>query len=612
MRRLLAGLAAIALAAIPLSAALPATASVPHPVSPGVVHAGVDDFSFESFTADYYLDTDADGRSTLTTVETFVAVFPDFDQNRGMRRAIPGDYLGAPTDVSIVSVTDENGTPRPFEVETDDEGFVLVTSRAANYVQGRQTYVFTYTQKNVTRYFADTNDDEFFWDTNGTGWYQPFGTVTARVHIPAALAASLTGQSACYRGYEGSTDRCEITSTEEDGGVVLEASVSDLSAFQNVSIAIGFAPGTFVPRDDSYFGSVWGWLQALSVGVGLIALIWGIVLRRTVFADGRGRPTVIAEYTPPKDLDVVTSAILLGRTSRGAAAQFVDLAVTRRIRIIETPATGWFARGTSYLLELIDATGLDGPPLALARALFGYQLAPGTGYQMSSRDSTLSAQVQSVIMMATSSLTQEGYRKRGIAKHGVLPMLAALAATIGSVFFGITMLADSVGGGWPILLWAPPIVGLLIVIGIIGRKPLSDKGAERRDHLRGLELYIRLAEADRLRMLQSPTTAEREAVSTSDPRQVIDIYEKLLPYAVVFGLEKQWAAELARYYVDTTPDWYTGTNAFNAGVFASSIGSLTSSVSTSYSGSSSSSSSGGSGGGGSSGGGGGGGGGGGV
>ncbi len=96
-----------------------------------------------------------------------------------MRRAIPGDYQGAPTDVSILSVTDENGAPRPFDVETDDEGFVLVTSREDGFVHGRQTYVFTYTQRNVTRYFADTNDDEFFWDTNGTGWSQAFGSVSA-------------------------------------------------------------------------------------------------------------------------------------------------------------------------------------------------------------------------------------------------------------------------------------------------------------------------------------------------------------------------------------------------------------------------------------------------
>ncbi|HOW01196.1 MAG TPA: DUF2207 domain-containing protein, partial [Rhodoglobus sp.] len=136
--------------------------------------------------------------------------------------------------------------------------------------------------------------------------------------------------------------------------------------------------------------------------------------------------------------------------------------------------------------------------------------------------------------------------------------------------------------------------------------------AELRDHLKGLELYIRLAEADRLKMLQSPTGAEREAISTSDPRQIIDVYEKLLPYAVLFSLEKQWAQELGKYYTEQSPDWYSGTGAFNAAVFASSISSMSTTAASSYSGSSSSSSSGGSGGGGSSGGGGGGGGGGGV
>src|SRR6187402_3499121 len=98
--------------------------------------AGVDDFEFESFSADYYLDVDAEGRSTLTTVETFVAIFPDFDQNHGMRRAIPEDYQGEPTDVAVQSVTDENGNARPFTLETDDDGFLLVTSREDAFVHG--------------------------------------------------------------------------------------------------------------------------------------------------------------------------------------------------------------------------------------------------------------------------------------------------------------------------------------------------------------------------------------------------------------------------------------------------------------------------------------------
>jgi len=575
-------------------------------------HAGVDDFTFESFSADYYLGVDDAGRSTLTTVETFVAIFPDIDQNHGMRRAIPGDYQGVPTDVAVQSVTDENGNPRPFEVETDDQGFVLVTSRDDGFVHGAQTYVFTYTQHNVTRFFADTNDDEFFWDTNGTGWYQPFGSVTARVHVPAALAASLTGQSACYQGYEGSTETCELVTEDTGDETVISTTVTDLAPGENVTLAIGFEPHTFVPRDESYLGSPVSVLQIGSLIASIAALIWSIVLRAGRLGDGKGRPTIIAEYTPPKDLDLITAAVILGKTKRAAAAQFVDFAVRRKIRIVETEKQGWFARGTTYLLELLDAKGLDGPELTLAVALFGYQLQPGTGYLIGARDATLSEQVRAIIATATSAATRNGLRKKGSAKFAILPALLAIGGAIGSFLFGITMLDDSVGGALPFLLFIPPIIIVLIVFGTVFRTPLSDRRAELRDHLKRLELYIRLAEADRLRMLQSPTGAEKEAVSTTDPRQIVDVYEKLLPYAVLFSLEKQWAQELGKYYTEQSPDWYSGTGAFNAAVFASSISSMSTTAASSYSGSSSSSSSGGSGGGGSSGGGGGGGGGGGV
>ena len=577
----------------------------PAPSANEIVRAGLDDFEFESFSADYFLDVDSDGRSTLTTVETFVALFPEF-QNRGMRRAIPADYQGAPTDVAVQSVTDETGSPRPFTVETDDNGFVLVTSAENSFVSGRQTYVFTYTQRNVTRYFADTNDDEFFWDTNGTGWYQYFASVAATVHVPAELATSLNGQTACYRGYEGSRDTCELTTTSEAEGTVISTQVSDIYPFENVTVAIGFAPQTFVPRDDSFWSSPVAYLQIFAVLGGLAALIFAIVLRSTLLADGRGRPTIIAEYTPPDELDVITASVILRKTTRAAAAQFVDFAVKRKIRIVETEKKGWFSSGVAYLLELIDPTGLDGPPFTLAVALFGYQLQPGTGYLMSGRDVTLSQYVRAIIASATTAAKTDGYRKKAGARYGVIPALIAMLATVGSFVFGVMLLDSAIGGAWPFLLMVPPFIGLLVVFGLVFRTPLTDKGAEVRDHLKGLELYIRLAEADRLAMLQSPTGAQRKAIAPADPRMVLDIYEKLLPYAVLFGLEKQWAIELGKYYVDSSPEWYSGTGAFNAGVFASSISTMSTSAASSYSGSSSSSSSGGSGGGGSSGGGGGG------
>ena len=89
---------------------------------------------------------------------------------------------------------------------------------------------------------------------------------------------------------------------------------------------------------------------------------------------------------------------------------------------------------------------------------------------------------------------------------------------------------------------------------------------------------------------------------------MLDLYERLLPYAVVFGQEKQWAGHLAVLYASAgvaAPVWYAGTGGFDAASFSSSIGSLSAA-------STSSASTGGSSGGGSAGGGGGGGGGGGV
>lgn len=143
--------------------------------------------------------------------------------------------------------------------------------------------------------------------------------------------------------------------------------------------------------------------------------------------------------------------------------------------------------------------------------------------------------------------------------------------------------------------------------------PLTDKGLALRRYLKGLKLYIGVAEADRIRMLQSPEGAKKVAsiASGTDQKALITLYERVLPYAVLFGQEKQWSKQLGQYYEQTNsqPDWYNGRGGFNAAVFTSAMSGI--SQAASYA-SSSSSSSGGSGGGGSSGGGGGGGGGGGV
>ena len=568
-------------------------------LNPGPAHAGVDDFSFESLDVEYQLGRAEDGTSTLTVVETFVAIFPDFDQNRGMRRIIPESYQGAPLHPELVSITDENGAPRAEETESE-EGFYWMTSRADDYVHGRQTYVFTYTLDNVTRYFADTGADEFYWDVNGVAWPQPFGRITARVTMPDDLAGARTGAQACYVGYQGSTQTCPIE--DADGAVV--ASVENVQPYQTMTIAIGFDPDTFTEFDPDYLASPWGWLQGGVAVLGLgTALVLAAVTRRRHLRDEPGRPVIIAEYTPPRGIDALESAVLLGRTTKAIPAEVLEQAVVGSIRIEEGPRR-WFG-GTKLKAVLVNPSLADGDGRMLLPGLFPLGF-PGEEFEFGRSDTRFSTTAQKVLKAASSELSSRGLRRKVPLSARAWPLVVAIGSSLLVLLFGIGALVGYVTPWVPILLIIAAVLVTLLVAGMVSRKPLTATGAEARDHLLGLKQFIEWAEADRIRMLQSPQGAEREYVDVSDPRVKLKLYETLLPYAVVFGQEKKWAEELVVLYgAGNSPGWYAGSSGFNAAAFSAGISNLSTSAA-------SSSSSGGSSGGGSAGGGGGGGGGGGV
>ena len=575
--------------------------SIDDDAAAAAVSAGVDDFEFASLDVDYSLGRAENGTSTLEVAERFVAVFPEFDQNRGMRRLIPDTYLGAPLNPEFVSITDGEGRERPAEVVHED-GVFAMTSRADDYVHGAQTYVFTYTLENVTRFFADTGVDEFYWNVNGLEWAQPFGRVTATLHLDEQLAAALTGATACYRGYEGSTETCTITTTS-DASTEVFAETGELLPYQNMTIAVAFERGTFRPFDSSYFASLWGWLQAVSAVVLLGGVGWAASVRARALRDAPGRPTIIAEYTPPPVIDALESAVLIGRTSKAIPAEVLEQAVVGSIRILEGNRS--FFGKVRLRAQLIDPSRADGDGLMLLDGLFpGF--APGEEYEFGQTDRRLSAAAQKIIKAANTELERRGLRRRVPLPVRALPILVTTIAA-GLVFlFGMAALDASVDEWVPLAVIVGAVLAELFAIGLVSHKPLTALGAETRDHLIGLRQFIEWAEADRIRMLQSPQGAERVHIDTTDRRMMVKLYEALLPYAVVFGQEKQWAKELAILYGEQgAPVWYSGSSGFNASAFSAGIGTLSTSTSAS-------SSSGGSGGGGSSGGGGGGGGGGGV
>jgi len=562
-------------------------------------HADVDDFSFESLDVEYQLGRAEDGSSTLTVVETFVALFPDIDQNHGMRRSIPDTYQGAPLNPQLVSITDEDGAPRESETESEDGVFSMV-SRADGFVHGRQTYVFTYTLQNVTHYFSDTGVDEFYWDVNGTAWPQSFGRITARVTMTPDVDAARTGAMACYVGSQGSAATCPIS--DSDGAV--EASATDVGPYQTLTIAIGFAQGTFTPFDSTYFGSPWGWLQSIVAVLGLGgSFVAALIARRRFLRDAPGRSVIIAEYTPPRSLDALQSAVLLGYTTKAIPAEVLEQAIVGSIRIEEGSRKMW--GGTRLKAVLQDPSLADADGQMLLPGLFPSGV-PGEEFEFGGTDTRFSKTAQAVLKAAADDLKARGFRRVVPTGAKAWPLAIAWLSAALVIVLGVAALVSFVDPAVPLVLLFGGIALAITITILVARDPLTSAGAEARDHLLGLKQFIEWAEADRIRMLQSPQGAERVPVDLTDPTVKLKLYETLLPYAVVFGQEKKWAEELAVLYGDRgNPGWYVGSSGFNAAAFSSGISHLSASAS-------SSSSSGGSSGGGSAGGGGGGGGGGGV
>lgn len=531
--------------------------------------ADVSDFSFDAFDADMALSRAADGHAELAVTETLVARFPEEDQNRGIIRAIPDDYDGVPLHTRVVSVTDAAGVAVPYEVETDRRE-VRVLTGDDSYVRGAQTYVISYTQRDAIRSFSDTDADEFYRDINGTQWDQPFGRVTARLRVDPTLGdAVLDGAQACYVGAQGSTTPCDITRADDAGAVVFEAGAGDLRAGENVTIAVGFARGTFVPGEvvrtpmEQFSTDAAPVLAGTSVGAVALAVagVGTALSARRRGRDAEGRGVIVAEYDPPPGVDVLQGAELAHRRGTGIPAALLDTAIAGHLRIIESADAA-----RTLELELVSPDGAEELHAAVLTAVFGADARPGARVALGPDRPDIAKALRRLSPAAADQLRARGWTKTQRVGPSVTAGFIAVGAFVVAVLALILAAFGTPPAWWQIAaIPATVAVGILTFLLLRYRDRVTDAGAPARDHLRGLRDYLQLAEADRLRVLQSPEGAERRRIDPGDATQVLHLYERLLPWAVVWGVEKEWAEQLDTRVRETGSEvhWYRGTNGFS-------------------------------------------------
>lgn len=539
--------------------------------------ADVDDFGIESFDADWVLTRDATGHAHLQVTETIVALFPDFDQNKGFYRDIPEYRHGVQLHTVVESVVDEFGLPVNFTTEYYQD-FYSIALGDDSYVHGRRTYVITYRQVDVVEAFADSGTDEFYWDVNGTGWSQPFGRVSMKLTIDPSLVPALTGESACYVLVGECDDPLEQT-VAPDGSAVFTAASTDLGPNDSLTVAIAFASGTFVPGDEVVPPPTDGGYEEEPVEapltfwtifgpfiLGPAAVVISMIAGATQVSD-RSRRTgpsdiIVPQYTPPEGLNVMVAAYIAGRPERAFAAQVVDLAVRGNVRLLDHPTDS----STPFAVELLHQNGLDELETDLVQAMFGANPVAGHRVQLGASNTTLGTKLSGVYRSVDKKLKSDGLQ--GIAKPTYLWSVLFFLSIAVAIVAGFDTLRRLLDDGSPEFSFLAAIVAIGAASSTYGRRStvatLSTKGRRHNDHLLGMRDYMQLAEEDRIRMLQSPEGAER--VDVDDETQLVKLYERLLPYAIIFGIEREWAEELTvkAAAANVPVVWLSGSNDFSS------------------------------------------------
>ncbi len=563
-------------------------------LAPGLANADVNDFTVTNFRADETL-TNADPQGELHIIEHINVTYTDF--NHGILRAIPNAYKNHTLQLKVNSITSETGAPTQYTTYGSNGNTVLKIGDAGRTITGPQEYTIDYTLHNVISFY--NGHDELYWDINGDQWGQPFDKVSVTLHLPEGLQQ--TEKPSCYTGSFGSTSQnCTIT---DENNTIKSTTTQPLTAYQTLTFVASFKPGYFHPS--TWYETLGEYGKQIAAIVVPIVLLGGsgFIYWWRNGRDPKGRGVIVPQYEAPDGLKPlqVDGLVDFNAGTTGITATIIDLAIRGYIQIVETKENKKLRKDTlTYSLKLLksDFTGLDENEQALLTALFT-TAAAGETVDVSKQKSKLYTTVSVLQSNVKKELQAGGYFRSKTVVPGAPKKHTGL-----KILLGIVALVFVFGWAGPLVIAGIVIGGFIGVMFLIAMDARTEKGVAAKEHVEGLKLYLNVAEKDRLQKLQSPDAK----YASKAPKKTVELFEKLLPYAMVLGVEKGWAEQFKDLY-KSPPDWYSGNwTTFNAAYLATSLNSgIGGAVNSAFSAPSSSGSSG-SGGGGFSGGGGGGGG----
>ena len=486
--------------------------------------------------------------SSINVLETIVYDFGE-TPHHGIYRDIPYHYQNQSGNynlgIAVKSVTDENNNPYIYTVSKTSGNVEIKIGDPAYTIIGTHTYILNYTVKGAINYFSD--HDELYWNTTGNDWQVPMAGIQQVVNLPQAVAMNDL-KATCYAGVVGATTPCAGFNANTQGTQTYFTQ-NNLAPGQELTIVVGFPKG--LVHQPTLWEKI---LQAVKDNIILllpiVVFIGMWLLRRKYGSDAGKTSTIVAQYEAPADLTPTESGALLDESAnnKDISAEIINLAVKGYLKITKLQSKVLLFNVTDYQLDLLKPADdeLSAFEKQVVQSLFG-----GLSIvKLSDLKNRFYRDIPTIQKLVLGTLTEKEYLKKNPSNtKGLFTFLGALVIFAG-FFLGKF-------GGYYILSML--VSGIIILTFSRLMSFRTAKGVEAKQYILGLKLYLSVAEKDRLKFTDAPDkTPER--------------FEKLLPYAMVLGVEQDWAKQFEGIY-NVPPRWYSDPmgGPFNSLVFAHSL-----------------------------------------
>ncbi|MBD3238462.1 MAG: DUF2207 domain-containing protein [Candidatus Moranbacteria bacterium] len=425
------------------------------------------------------------------------------------------------------------------------------------YVTGERNYIISYRIRKAISFFK--KQDEFYWNVTGDEWREYILQASMRINLPEG-ADEQGAQAVCFTGTRGSKEQDCVIEKKNDRIHYSLAPGQVLKTNQGFTVVAGWEKG-FVNPPSMFQQLIWILSQNIGVIIGvlvLLASVFGIVFMwYQKGRDPEGDGTIIARYQEPKGMTPQEMGTIIDERVDQVeiASMIINLAVKGYLKIKELKQNSLmkFFSGKDYELIKLKQAGneLKDYELYFLSSLFGNK----DRVKISELKNKFYKHLPKIKQQIYDQVVADKYFDKDPSKTRIKFIGLGAVLAIFGVIFAITVFKSIVFGfllGISGVLW-------MIFSGIMPRK--TKQGVKMKEHALGLKEYLQVAEADRLKFHNAP---EKKP----------EIFEKLLPFAMIFKVERQWAQQFKDIYQNRQPSWYEGQDraAFNSVALVHSLG----------------------------------------